>query len=230
MIISVFGPCGIVTATSCHDTYFDLFEKEEESYVRLIGIEGLPHVFTFFGKYALVYNCLNQSEYDVQIPYCFSLLANKWDTAPEPMVFMPYLKKLIVDNHIQIIGVVSAYFEEKDGKQYPYVYHILGEEIRRVNVSDVGNIIYNCICLEKEPIIGRLLRQVKLRNGDVWEEQEDCRFRYDLFSVSKSVDFCVFAIKTNHYVNSKDVNYCTPLCMDITVVTPNSIDVVQKKY
>lgn len=231
MIVSVFGPCGIVTASSTLDTFYELRERDSESFAHKIGIEGLPHVYTFWDKYVLVYNCINQNMYDARMPYCLTTLTDKWVEAPSPQDFMPYLKKLIVDNHIQIIGVVSGYYEDTDGMLTPHVYQILGEEIRRVNLDSSGNINYNCIYLEKEPIVGKLLRQVKMRNGDEWEEQEEYRFRYDLFSIPKSIDFCGFAIKTNHYINNiNSVMYGTPIDLDIVVATPESIDILKKQY
>lgn len=231
MIVSVFGPCGIVTASSSLDTFFELREKDDESFAHKITIEGLPHVYTFWDKYVLVYNCINQNMYDARLPYCLASLTNKWDEPPSPTEFMPYLKKLIVDYHIQIIGVVSGFFENADGTASPYVYQILGEDIRRVNVDNAGNINYNSIYLEKEPIVGKLLRQVKLRNGDEWENQEEFRFRYDLFSIPKSIDFCAFAIKTNHYINNiESFMYGTPINLDVAVVAPESIDILKKQY
>lgn len=231
MIVSVFGPCGIVTASSGFDTFYELRERDDESFAHKICIEGLPHVYTFWNKYVLVYNCINQNMYDYRMPYCLSALINKWEAPPSPQDFMPYLKKLIVDNHIQIIGVVSGYFDNSDGIKTPYVYQILGEEIRRVNIDSDGNLNYNCIYLEKEPIVGKLLRQVKLRNGDVWEEQDEYRFRYDLFSISKAIDFCGFAIKTNHYINNISTSmYGITIGLDVAIVEPDKIDIIQKQY
>lgn len=231
MIVSVFGPCGIVTASSDLDTFYELREKDDEYFAHKIGIEGLPHMYTFWDKYVLVYNCINQNVYDARMPYCLAALTDKWLDAPSPQDFMPYLKKLIVDNNIQIIGVVSGYFEDSKGTVTPYVYQILGEEIRRVNIDSSGNINYNCIYLEKEPIVGKLLRQVRMRNGDEWEEQEEYRFRYDLFSITKSIDFCGFVIKTNHYIdNINSFMYETPINLDIAVVAPESIDIIKKQY
>ena len=231
MIVSVFGPCGIVTATSNHDTFFEQAEKDGTTFTRTIGIEGLPHTFTFWGKYVLVYNYLNQQVYDARIPNCFSLLTSKWKTAPAPKAFIPQLKQLIVDNKIQIIGIVSTYFEEDRGVQTPYAYQILGEEIRRINTDNAGNTMFNCVYLEKEPIVGKLLRKTQLLNGDVWEEQNECLLRFDLFSIAKSIDFCAFAIKTNHYIsNNSETGYCDTLQMEVAVATTDGIEIIQKNY
>ena len=229
MIVSVFGPCGKVTATASCDTFFDIRNDGEDIITLPMNIQGLPHTHSFWGKYMLVFNCINQNAYDAQIQQHFSALTNRWNEIPHIKDFMPYLKKLIVDNHIQIIGVVSAYCENEGEGKMPYVYQILGEEIRRVNIDNSGNLNYNCICLEKEPILGKLLRKVKLRNGDTWEEIDELRFRYDLFSVTKSIDFCEFVVKTNFFLNNiNTVMYNRPMCADITIVTPDSVDTLQK--
>ena len=231
MVVSVFGPCGIVTASSGFDTFYELRERDKETFAHKISIEGLPHIYSFWDKYVLVYNCINQNIFEAKIPHCLYTLTQKWETPPSPQDVMPYLKKLIVENHIQIIGVVSGYFDNTDGIKTPYVYQILGEEIRRVNIDSDGNLNYNCIYLEKEPIVGKLLRRVKLRNGDVWEEQEEYKFRYDLFSIPKAIDFCGFAIKTNHYINNiSSAMYHTSVNFDVAIVEPDKIDIIQKRY
>jgi hypothetical protein len=228
MIVSIFGPCGIITATAAQDTFYEMREYDDDIYALPYTINGLPHTFTFWKKYVLTYNSITPSAYDDQMQTHFISLERKWDKAPHIKDFMPYLKKLILDNHIQIIGVVSAYCEENGVQNVPFVYQILGEQIRRVNVDDKGNINYNCICLEKDPIVGRLLRKVKLLNGDIWEEAPECRFRYDLFSVSRSIDFCSFVVKTNHYINNANTTeYGDSLLMDISVVTPDSTEITQ---
>lgn len=231
MIITVFSPSGIVTATSCLDTFFEVKEKEGSSIVTPFKIEGLPHVLTFWDSYALVYKNINQYSYDAFDTLLLSLMANKWNEAPTPMEFMTFLKKIIVDHNLQIFGVVSTYFSENGQSKVPYVYQILGQETRRINIDNNGNINYNCICLEKEPVMGRLLKQIQLRNGDEWEELSGFNLRYDLFSVSKSMDFCKFAIKTDHFINNvATTTYETPIYIDMAVVTPNTIEVLQKKY
>lgn len=230
MIVTVFCPCGIVTATSCLDTFFESREKDGTAIAHPIGIEGLPHVLTFWDTYALVFKNINQYSYNPSVPTLLSSLANKWDSAPSPMEFLTALKKVIADNKIQILGVVSTYYQDGQSK-IPYVYQVLGQETRRINIDNNGNINYNCICLEKEPVLGRLLKQVKLRNGDVWEDLAECEPRYDLFSISKSLDFCKFAIKTDHFINNiTTTTYQAPILIDMAVVTPNTIEVLQKKY
>ena len=229
MIVSVFGPCGIITATASHDTFYEMQEYDEDVFALPYIIKGMPHTFTFWKKYVLIYNSITQNAYNDQMRPYLASLERKWDAAPHIKEFMPYLKKLILDNRIQIIGVVSAYCEEEGTRDVPFVYQILGEQIRRVNIDDNKNINYNCICLEKDPIVGRLLRKVKLLNGDIWEEAAEYRFRYDLFSISKSIDFCSFVIKTNHYINNANTTeYGNPLSMDISIVTPDSIEIIQK--
>ena len=61
----------------------------------------------------------------------FEDLSQKWNFTPPIVELMPYLKKLLVDNHIQLIGIVAGYDKDKNGKDVPYVYQILGENIRK---------------------------------------------------------------------------------------------------
>lgn len=229
MIVSIFGPCGIITATASHDTFYEMREQDDDVYALPYNINGLPHTFTFWKKYVLTYNSITPNVYNDQMRTHFVSLERNWDKVPHITEFMPYLKKLILDNHIQIIGVVSAYCEENGTQCVPFVYQVLGEQIRRVNIDDNGNINYNCICLEKDPIVGRLLRKAKLLNGDTWEEAGEYRLRYDLFSISKSIDFSSFVIKTNHYINNLNTTeYSNSLLMDVSVVTPDSTEITQK--
>lgn len=231
MIASVFCPCGIVTATSCLDTFFEPREKDGDVIAYPIGIEGLPHLLTFWDTYALVFKIINQSSYDSSVSVSLSSLESFWDDTPSPEEFIASFKRVITENKIQLLGIVSTYYSKDGKRKIPYVYQVLGQDTRRINIDNKGDINYNCICLEKEPILGRLLKQVKLRNGDIWEDLAECTPRYDLFSISKSVDFCKFAIKTDHFINNiTTTTYQAPILIDMAVVTPNSIEISQNKY
>lgn len=76
---------------------------------------------------------------------------------------MPYLKKLLVDNRFQIIGIVAGYDQDVNERTTPFVYQILGENIRRINLDDEGHLNYNCVYLEREPVVGKLLQQTKIK-------------------------------------------------------------------
>ena len=138
---------------------------------------------------------------------------------------MPYLKKLLVDNNIQIIGVVAAYDKDKGLSNIPFVYQILGENIRRINLDTEGHLNYNCVYLEKSPYIGKLLQQTQIKNGDIWEDNQAVKLRCDLFSIHKSIDLCRFMLRTNYYVeNINSALYDNPLKADVTIITKEKIE------
>ena len=188
-------------------------------------MDGLPHNYLFWGKYSLTYNILNSYSAEFSILSKFDELAGKWDAIPPIAEFMPYLKKLLVDNNIQIIGVVAAYDKHKGLSNIPFVYQILGENIRRINLDTEGHLNYNCVYLEKSPYIGKLLQQTQIKNGDIWEDNQAVKLRCDLFSIHKSIDLCRFMLRTNYYVeNINSALYDNPLKADVTIITKEKIE------
>ena len=225
MIITVFTPNGIVVATASYDSFYEYQESEDGTLLSPIQMEGLPHTYTFWEKFSLTYNGLNSYAAETSLVSRFDELSNKWDSVPTITEFMPYLKKLLMDNHIQIIGVVAAYDNDEDGTIVPFVYQILGESIRRINLDNDGHLNYNCVYLEKKPHIGKLLQQTQIKNGDIWEENSAIRLRCDLYSLHKSIDLCRFMLRTSHYVeNINSASYDTPLKADISVITKKYIE------
>ena len=225
MIVTVFTPNGIVTATSSTDIFYENIGEGDMLVQKSIRVEGLPHTYLFWDKYVLTYNSLNLNSYENRLIEELNNLSNKWETVPPIQDFMPYVKKMIVDTHIQFIGILTGYDYNEKGVLSPYVYQILGENIRRINLDNEGNVNYNCVYLEKEPYVGKLFQGTKLRNGDSWEETNGVRLRCDLYSISKAIDLCSFMIKTNYYMeNLNTSNYATPLPVEITITTCNRID------
>ena len=112
---------------------------------------------------------------------------------------------MYMDNHIQIIGIVAAYDIDKNGMIMPFVYQILGENIRRINLDNNGCLNYNCVYLEKTPLVGKLLQQTQIKNGDIWEENPAVKLRCDLYSISKSIDICRFMLRTSHYLKANQL-------------------------
>lgn len=225
MVVTVFTPNGIVTATSSSDLFYENIEEDDMLVRKSIRVEGLPHTYLFWDKYVLTYNSLNLNSYENRLIEELNNLSNKWETVPPIQDFMPYVKKMIVDTHIQFIGILTGYDYNEKGVLSPYVYQILGENIRRINLDNEGNVNYNCVYLEKEPYVGKLFQGTKLRNGDSWEETNGVRLRCDLYSISKAIDLCSFMIKTNYYMeNLNTSNYATPLPVEITITTCNRID------
>lgn len=225
MIATVFTPNGIVVATASYDKFYEYLESDDGTILSPITMDGLPHNYLFWGKYSLTYNILNSYSAEFSILSKFDELAGKWDATPPIAEFMPYLKKLLVDNNIQIIGVVAAYDKDKGLPNIPFVYQILGENIRRINLDTKGHLNYNCVYLEKSPYIGKLLQQTQIKNGDIWEDNQAVKLRCDLFSIHKSIDLCRFMLRTNYYVeNINSALYDNPLKADVTIITKEKIE------
>lgn len=225
MIATVFTPNGIVVATASYDKFYEYLESDDGTILSPITMDGLPHNYLFWGKYSLTYNILNSYSAEFSILSKFDELAGKWDAIPPIAEFMPYLKKLLVDNNIQIIGVVAAYDKDKGLPNIPFVYQILGENIRRINLDTEGHLNYNCVYLEKSPYIGKLLQQTQIKNGDIWEDNQAVKLRCDLFSIHKSIDLCRFMLRTNYYVeNINSALYDNPLKADVTIITKEKIE------
>ena len=225
MIATVFTPNGIVVATASYDKFYEYLESDDGTILSPITMDGLPHNYLFWGKYSLTYNILNSYSAEFSILSNFDELAGKWDAIPPIAEFMPYLKKLLVDNNIQIIGVVAAYDKDKGLSNIPFVYQILGENIRRINLDTEGHLNYNCVYLEKSPYIGKLLQQTQIKNGDIWEDNQAVKLRCDLFSIHKSIDLCRFMLRTNYYVeNINSALYDNPLKADVTIITKEKIE------
>ena len=225
MIISVFGPEGIVTSTLSRDIFYDKVEIDGNETLVPIDSQGLKHSYVFCGRFALTYKRLNQYTYDNVIIDSFRQLEKTWDEVPHITEFMPYFKKMVVDNHLEIIGVMSAYDTVEDGRKLPFVYQILGEDIRRVNADKNGNTFCHFLLLESETIAGKLIRQTKVRNGDEWEDTIEPRLRCDLYSNEKSIDLCRFLLRTEWYmtnINSACLN--ASVKADVTIVDESGIN------
>lgn len=227
MIASIFGPNGIIIATSAVDVFYEMLDGEEHPSLNPLKINGLPHIYSFWNKYILVYKQMSSYAYDSSLIERLHELECKWENPPQIIEFMPYVKKLIIDYKYQLIGIVSGY-NLVDNKITPFVYQICGDSIRRVNVDDSGNLIFNCIYLEKSPIVWKLLQKTKVLNGDNWEEFPDIRIRYDLLSIDKSIDLCRFLIKTNYFVNNIHTElYTNQLEMELAIIQPFKIEITK---
>ena len=225
MIITVFSPYGIVAATTNFDSFYEQIESEEGTMLLPIKMEGLPHTYTFWNKFSITFNVLNSYSLEDNLLDRFEDLLNKWESIPLITDFMPYLKKLLVDSKIQIIGIVAAYDMDKDKSIVPFVYQILGTNIRRINIDSNGHINYNCVFLERTPIVGKLLRQTQIKNGDVWDNYPAVNLRCDLYSIQKSIDLCRFMLRTNYYVeNINSALYDKPLSADLSIITKEKVE------
>ena len=224
MVATVFGPLGIVSATLARDFFFEAQVEHETTFLNPISVDDLPHQFVFWERYVLLYGYMNQYSFESKIQIAFSALMSRWDYMPKIQEFMPYLKKMIIDEKIQIIGIMSAY-EECEGLNIPYVYQILGESICRINTDSDGKVIFNCAYLETEPCVGKLFQPTRIQNGNIWENTRGVRPRCDLYSIKKSLDLCRFMLRTGYYAENVNMASCdTPLSADVAIVTPESIE------
>lgn len=189
MVATVYTPNGIVVATASYDSFHEHLDTEDGIQISPINIEGLTHTYLFYNKYSLTFNGLNSYTIEFEILDKFEELSKRWDKTPPIVEFMPYLKKLLVDNRFQIIGIVAGYDQDVNERTTPFVYQILGENIRRINLDDEGHLNYNCVYLEREPVVGKLLQQTKIKNGDIWEHSSDVKLRCDLYSLKKIIGY-----------------------------------------
>lgn len=227
MVASVFTPDGIVISTVDSDTYC-LSSIGGSNNVEMINIVGHPHVVTFWNRYAFVFHQMEQFNYKCGIDYILAETMMRWkDEIPPIYEVMPYLKKQIIDNNIDVIGIMGGYScPDENGIIKPYVYQILGENIRRINADTNGRILYNCVFLEKEITTGRLLRDIQVRNGEEWELLPPLNIRCDLFSVRKAMDITEFILNTAESIiniNSSDVHKHH---IENVIITPDKLTIV----
>jgi len=225
MIVTVFSPAGIVTATSDVDVFYENFADGDCLMQKRIAIEGFTHTYLFWNKYSLVYKSLDQFSFNSNLEIELEKISNKWHSVPSVTEFMTQIKKMISETNIQFVGIMSTYDYNDDNVLEQFVFQILGDNIRRVNLDANGQIDFNCIYLEKNPCVGRLLQNIKLRNGDDWMETNQIQLCCNLYSIPKSIDLCKFLVKTNHYMD--DINCSTfdsPLKMQVSIVTKDKIE------
>lgn len=223
MIAAVYCPCGIVISTFKEDFFLDIHGTEKQPTHNTVRIVGLPHTITFWNRYSLIYKLLDSYNYDFRLEILTEQLKNRWSETPSIATLMPYVKKMLMDNHVQLIGVMAGYESTENGYE-PYVYQILGQEIYRVNRNEAGQVQYDYLCLEERTTVKKLLMECKLANGNTWEEYEKTSVRCDLFSIEKAIDFSKFMLATNRYVNHlNSVMYDEPLLYDMVIITPYGV-------
>lgn len=201
MTVSVFTPDGIVISTLNSDFFYQISKRGEEDYIERINVVGHPHVITFWNQYVLVFHQADEFSYNAGITFIIEEVMRRWpDEIPPIYELMPYIKKQIVDNGLQIIGIMAGYSRTNEGSLDPHVYQILGNDIRRININNSGEITYNCVILEKEIVFGRLLREVQVKNGDNWENLPPVSLRCDLYSIDKAAELSRFILNTSNTI------------------------------
>lgn len=227
MTATVFIPDGIVISTLDSDSFYMSSRRNDADEIELINIVGHPHVVTFWNRYALVFHQAGEFSYDKGLNHKLSEVMLRWkDTIPPIYEFMPYIKKQIVDNNLDIIGIMGGYSNSTEDIIEPYVYQILGNDVRRINTDSSGKIAYNCVSLEKNTSFGRLLRDVKIKNGENWEELPPLNIRCDLFSIKKALDLTEFILRTSEYLNHINSSDVLKHRIENVVITPDKMTLV----
>lgn len=227
MVAAVYCPCGIVTATLSEDFFIDIQGEEKNPIYTPVNVIGLPHIITLWNRYAFVFSQLSSTKYEYRLNELVQQVMRRWNNPPSLVELMPYIKKMLMDNEIQVIGAMTGYYSSEEMPE-PFVYQILGYDIHRINMSESGDIQYSYMCLEKRSVVKKLLSACKLENGKMWEEYGQTRIRCDLFSLEKAMDFCEFMLSTNRYVNNINVvMYDEPLPIEMAVITPHDFKIIK---
>lgn len=224
MTATVFTPDGIVISTFSSDFFYQASKRGDEDYIERINVVGHPHVITFWNRYALVFHQVDEFSYNAGITFIIEEVMSRWPEEVPPIYeLMPYIKKQIVDNGLQIIGIMGGYSRNNHGCLEPYVYQILGNDLRRININDSGDLTYNCVFLEKETVFGRLLRDVQVKNGDNWEHLPPVQLRCDLYSIDKAEEVTRFILNTSNSILSINQSFYQHNEIETVVITPQNL-------
>lgn len=225
MIVTVYTPDGIVISTLDNDSYYHCVKRSGEDYIEKLNIAGHPHTIQFWNRYALVFHQVDEYQYNDKLKPLLEEVMNNWPDAVPPIYeFMPYIKKQILDNELDLIGVMGGYSRSQNGTFDPYVYQILGSDIRRININHTGDITYNCVFLEKETVFGRILRGVKIQNGDNWEELPPLNIRCDLFSINKALKLSRFILNTSQQLAEINSSEAREYEIESIIVTRDNLN------
>ena len=227
MISTVFTPDGITISTIDSDSYYQSSKRDGSGEIEKISVTGHTHIVTFWDRYAMVFHQAGEFSYQAGLKYILSEVMQRWqDSVPAIYDLMPYIKKQIVDNNLELIGIMGGYSRTQDDRFDPYVYQILGHDIHRINTDCDGKIAFNCVFLEKETSFGRLLRDVQVKNGENWESLPPVNIRCDLFSVRKAVDLSKFILRTTEYLNNINSSDVPQHDIETVIITPDALTLV----
>lgn len=225
MIAATYTPDGIVISTYDRDSYY-LPDSEEGRMIKSC-IQGHDHILTFWDKYVLVYHQLNDYSYIPSVHWILQDVMSRWENEiPAIQDFMPYIKKAIVDQGIEIVGAVAGYSKGDTGTIEPYVYQILGQDIRRINRTSSGEVAYNAVFIEKDTVIGRLLREVKIENGENLESLPPIQIRGDLYSIKKALDLNRFFLSTKDSIEHINTSEQRDYNIESVIITYKSVEIV----
>lgn len=224
MITAAYTPDGIALATLSIDTYYEMLQIGGMDSLTPICVKGHQHFKVFWNKYAIVFRYMNSYSYDVLLLNRFSTYEiDHNESIPDIQSFVNDIQSIIIDTKSDIVSILAGYNASE-----PYVYYIQGKDLRRINVTDKNEIIYNCQYVERNEVIGRIFRDIKLRNGDKWEERGGLRTRCDLYSIDKAIDLCKFMLYTNYYANNMNtMTFDCQLPYEIIVIQDNKVEIIK---
>lgn len=223
MITAAYTPDGIVLATLSIDTYYEMTQIGNMDSLSPIHVKGHQHYKVFWNKYAIVFRNMSSYSYDTILlnKFCAYEIEHQ-ESIPDVASFVNDIQSIINDTKSDIVSILAGY----NGIE-PYVYYIQGKDLRRINVTDKNEIIYNCQYVERNEVIGRVFRDIKLRNGDKWEERDGLRTRCDLYSTEKAIDLCKFMLHTNFYANNINITtYDMQLPYEVVVIQNNKVEIL----
>lgn len=218
MIATIYTKDGIVISTLSRDTFYEMQPTHESEAFYPIISDGHTHSVLLWDKYAFVCRGMNSFMYDNSLVSWLQ----QYQSHNTNLLSLDGLKteimNYILENRLDVMGVLAGYI---DGQ--PHVYGFQGDSCRRLNISDKDEIVYNCSFLEHEEVVGKLFRELKIRNGDVWESRTGVRTRCDLFSIPKAVDLSHFMLSVNYHVNNINTSiFQSPLVYETVIIKPDS--------
>lgn len=224
MIASFWNQRGIVMATAAIDLLATASRQDDELRISTVEMAGLPHILTLWDSYVVMYKSPSLHSTALDFENGVRKLARRWSEKPSLPEFMSWLKKAVNEQHLQAIALVAGYGKNEEGDEELYVYQVLGDDMRRINVDNEGHPISQWVLLEPERQADRLLKDVKMRNGDQWEELPGPTLDLELFSLEKCEEMCRFMINVSHFMQTVNSSH-SPAGTDceVAVITPRGV-------
>jgi len=219
MIAAIYTKEGIVISTLALDTFYEMLEVNNAQTLHPIVCKGISHTVTLWDRYTFVFRSMNPYVFDNSLSNWLQEYQFRMRNVPGIEETRKNILDYITKEHLDIFGVFAGY-----ENSIPYVYSIQGETYRRLNITEKNDIIYSCSFFERDEVVGKLFRDVKIKNGDEWETRTGMRPRCDLFSIKKAVDLSHFLLSVNYHINNVNSSlYEDPLEYETIIVKSNSI-------
>ncbi len=230
MIALCLTPQGITAVTPAMRYYETSSRNDSDFSDRLTAMPGMSNTRVLWGKIVVIYTPMLKVQYDSEPERILSRLESMWDTAPHISVFMSHFKKAVKDDACNVIAMVAGYDmpvnSDDNATPESYVYMVLGLEMFRFCIYDDGTPEYRLVLAGDDDYAERIFGQIRLLNGDVWEDKPMAPLRCDLFSLAKGMDVCRFAVLSSMYMidfngSMLDDRYD----MECVTLTRSSVDV-----